>query len=226
MKQILMLLLVTAASLTQTNTSQHSFKSPDATFTFRYPRSLVLCQPQFEHSVPDPAIAGDESVTRLVGWTPDSCGAVLPICPGLSLGVWESGGLVQSDPIVCVAYPRSEYEGTNFDGAAFSVSTISDSSTRNDCLENRRDHQRTHWETIGGVKFKASVGGDGAMSAGSVSYVYVTFHSGHCYNVEITEAYITSTAYDPETYKQMEFKHEKKVRRTFRSILNSFRFLK
>jgi hypothetical protein len=72
MKQLLMLLLVTATSYTQTNSSQRIFKSPDGTFMFRYPSSVVLCQPQYDKPTPDTDVSNEALEPRLVGWAPDS----------------------------------------------------------------------------------------------------------------------------------------------------------
>jgi hypothetical protein len=228
MKQLLMLLLVTATSYTQTNSSQQIFKSPDGTFMFRYPSSVVLCQPQYEKPMPDTDGSKEALEPRLVGWTPDSCGAYMPICPTSEVMATDTGPL-HPDAIACVAYPNSAYEGTDFSGGAFSVSEISDATTESDCLQFDRlttDPKKARWQRVGGIKFKANRGAEGGLGHGLSKDIYLAFHDGKCYDVEIRMAGLASTAFDSETYKKMEFKDYGRVERQFRRVLNSFCFLK
>jgi hypothetical protein len=85
---------------------------------------------------------------------------------------------------------------------------------------------RKHIGKIGGLRFKASLNGDGGMSHSSDHYVYLTFHNGQCYDLEVRMSYLTSTCCDPEDYKKMDFKDDEKVHKTLERILKSFRFLK
>ena len=115
-----------------------------------------------------------------------------------------------SEPVVCVAYPNKRYEGTSFTGAAFSVSEVPDAPSKSACFEDRTGDQKTHWENIGGVQFKASLNGDAGTSHGSVHSVYLTFHNGRCYDLEIRMSYLTSTCCDAKEYKKMELKAMRK----------------
>lgn len=222
MKEALTLLLLIATSFAQTRSTSSwtTFKSPDGAFEFRYPKPLIFCQPHHETTDPD----NPDGRVILTGWSPDSCGAYLPICPGSDQPVTATGPL-HPEPIACIAYPNSAYEGTWFSGAAFSVSVVPDAATKSACFEDRAGDDKPHWENIRGVKFKVSLNGDGGMSHGSVHYVYLTFQNGECYDIEIRMSYISSTCCDPEDYKKMEFQDDKKVERTLRRVFNSFRFL-
>ena len=223
MKEALAVLLLIATSFAQTRSSQPgTFKSRDGTFLLHYPKSLVLCQPQYQKSDPENPADDGYILTR---WSPDSCNAMLPICPGADLPVTASGPL-HPEPVVCIAYPNSAYEGTWFLGAAFSVSTVSDAPTEGECFEDRAGAQKTHWENIGRLRFKASLNGDAGMSHSSVHYVYLGFHNGQCYDLELRMSYVTSTCCDPEDYKKMNFKDDEKVHKTLQRVLKSFRFLK
>src|SRR5260370_403857 len=88
------------------------------------------------------------------------------------------------------------------------------------------DIQKCRWKRVGGIKFKANRGAEGGLGHGLSKDIYLAFHDGKCYDVEIRMAGLASTAFDSETYKKMEFKDYGRVERQFRCVLNSFRFLK
>jgi hypothetical protein len=213
-KQVLVLVLVTVTSYPQMNSSQQIFKSPDGTFAFRYPSSLVLCKPQYEKPTPDTSISNENLEPRLVGWTPDSCGAYMAICP--------TNEVTGTDT-------RPLHPEANFSGGAFSVSEIFDATTERDCLQFDRlttDPKKARWQRIEGIKFRTNRGAEAGLGNGLLRDIFLTFHKGKCYDIEIRMASVLSTPFDPETYKKMEFKEYTGVEREFRSILRSFRFLK
>jgi hypothetical protein len=212
MKHVLMLFLVTATSFSQTKSSQQIFKSPDGTFMFRYRAPLILCQAQYQgRDFSGPTDARSSMVIN--DWEPiDSC--VCPLAP---------------DAAACVAYPHAAYEGTWFNGGAFSVTVVPDITTKDDCLQFNSGtvlKKTIHSTRIGGVKFKAGEEAEGWTSHGMASSVYLAFHNDRCYRAEIRTVYTTSTCCDAEDYKKMEFKDEAKVNRTLRRVLDSLRFLK
>ena len=195
---------------------------------FRYSTSLVLCQPEYEKPAPGIDVSNETVESRLVGWTPDSCAASMHICPTNEVTATDTGPL-HPEAIACIAYPNSQYAGTSFIGGAFSVSEVVDAATESDCLQFDRfttDPKKAHWKRVGGVKFRANSGGEGGLGHGLSKDTHLTFHKGKCYDIEIRMAALTSTPFDPETYKKMEFKRYTEVERQFRSILGSFRFLK
>lgn len=228
MKQFLMLLLVTVTSYPQTKSSHPILNSSDGTFMFRYSSSLVVCKPQYEKSPADGDLSNGLLESNIVGWESDSCGAYLPICPTNKITATETGPL-HPRAVACIAYPNSVYQGTSFSGGAFSVSEVADASTESNCLQFDRfttNPRTVHWESIGGVRFLANSGAEGGLGHGLSKDIYLTFHKGKCYDLEIRMAAVTSTPFDPETYKQMEFKGYTEVERQLRSILRSFHFLK
>jgi hypothetical protein len=79
----------------------------------------------------------------------ESCFPYLDIC---SIGTTTTAaGTLHPETVACVAYPRSAYEGTNFGGAAFSVSEVPDARTESQCLQFDKftiDKKTVHWETI------------------------------------------------------------------------------
>lgn len=221
MKEALTLLLLIATSLAQTRSSQSEmFKSPDGTFLFHYPKSLVLCQPQYQK--PDPDNPSDET-SILTRWSPDSCEAMLPVCPGTALPETASGPL-HPDPIVCIAYPQSAYKGTNFDGAALSVSVVP-AVVGKDCFEDRLGPQKTHWGKVAGERAKISENGEGGLSHGLSSDVFHIFHHARCYDIEIRLTQTSAGAYDPGTIKIISNSEEERIRKELLGILHSFRFL-
>jgi hypothetical protein len=135
MKELVVILLLSLTSVAQTTlTRSRIFKSPDGAFQFRYPNSLILCQAQYEEPMPDTDTSDEVLDPRLVGWTPDACAAQMHICPTNEENTTDNGPL-HPEAITCFAYPNSAYEGTSFSGGAFSVSEVSDATTKSDCLQ-------------------------------------------------------------------------------------------
>jgi hypothetical protein len=223
-------LTLIATSFAQTRPAspppQKIFKSPDSAFEFRYPKSFVLCHPEYEQPTPDPSLRPDYVVKpQLIGWAPESCSAYMDICP-MSLTTTETG-VLHPATVACVAYPNSAYEGTNFGGGAFSVREVPDATTEGDCLQFDRfttDAKKANWVTIGGVKFKSNSGGSGGLGHGMSEDTYLSFHNGKCYDVEIRMTQTSFDNFDPGTIK--EFKNYGEVDAELRRVLNSFRFLK
>jgi hypothetical protein len=210
---VLTLLVLIATSFGQTKnvSSQDVFRSDDSSFQFRYPKSLVLCYPE-DHSKSE----SDKS---------SSCSLYIPICDA-GVTTTDSAAL-HPETIVCVAYPHSPYAGTNFGGAAFSVSSVPDATAEKDCLkfdEFTMDKKKAHWTTIGNEKFRAASGGEGGLGHGLGEDVYLRYHNGKCYQLEIRIGETSFANYDPGTIK--EFKDYDKVSRELRRVLQSFRFLK
>jgi len=192
--------------------SHDVFKSEDSSFQFRYPKSFVLCYPEGDHS----KTQSDKS---------SSCSSYIPICfAGITTTDTDE---LHPDTMACVAYPHSPYAGTNFSGAAFSVSSVPDAHSENNCLkfdEFTMDKKKAHWTTIGNVKFIAASGGEGGLGHGLGEDIYLTYHNGKCFQLEIRIGETSFANYDPGTIK--EFKDGEKVSRELRRVLQSFRFLK
>jgi hypothetical protein len=199
------------ASLAQSSPSHNVFRSGDKIFEFRYPKSMVLCYP--------------EPHTTSKNERAESCFPYLDIC---SIGTTTTAaGTLHPETVACVAYPHSAYEGTNFGGAAFSVSEVPDARTESQCLRFDRftvNKETVHWGTIRRTNFKVGSAGDGGLGHGLSAEVYLTFHNGKCYDVELRETQTSLANFDPGTVK--EFKSEAIVSGELQRVLHSFHFLK
>lgn len=177
------------------------FTSPDGTFAFEYPKSLIKCER-------DPKQADS--------WIPArSCGGVIPACSYASL--------TKDATVVCIAYPAETLIGTNFEVAAFTVNKL-DEATAEECQQVTEPHPATsHKEKVNGVTFDVFyVGG---VAAGSLldADAYRNFHQNRCYELDLRIAFVSLGALDPGTVK--EFNGEA-VHRSLKSVLDTFKFLK
>lgn len=69
---------------------------------------------------------------------------------------------------------------------------------------------------------------DAWMSGGQSGEIYRAFRRGKCYELGIQERGVTSTAFDPEEFKQIEkvaMEDDKKYGRLLSQALDSFHFL-
>jgi hypothetical protein len=140
---------------------KNSFTSPDGTFQFEYPASLVRC-------------ARDPNQHDL--WEPtESCEAYIPVCSDFS---GASGGTT-----ACIAYPAEGMKGTNFQAAAFAVNEQKAISTNAECLkiEEPPPHVgNARQENVNGVMFTV-VETDGAAAGNLIEgYAYRSFHASKC----------------------------------------------
>lgn len=177
------------------------FVSPDGTFAFTYPNSLIKCEK-------DPK--------QEDWWIPArSCEAVIPVCSYASL--------TKDATVACISYPAETLTGTNFEAAAFSVNKL-DEATADECLQVTEPHPATsHKEKINGETFDVfDVGG---VAAGSflAADAYRNFHQNRCYELDLRVAFVSMGALDPGTVKEFD---GKEVDRALRSVLNTFKFLK
>jgi hypothetical protein len=180
----------------------NTYVSPDKIFRFEYPDSLVQCRR-------DP--------NQVNWWIPaESCEPYIPVC-------FNASGDSEST-VACVAYPADVEKGTNFEGAAFSVSEPKDANTEHECRSLGEDSRTAPIRTqkINGVKFSLTETVGVATSHGENGFIYTTFHQGKCYELDIT---ITSEGdgYSDPPLKPFDFEN---VQRTFKIVLDSFKFLK
>jgi hypothetical protein len=183
------------------HSAQNTFTSGDGSFEIRYPLSFSLCrQPQPDN----PQL-----------WTPeDSCMSYIPVC--------------EDAAVACVAYPAGEYNGSNFQAAALSVSEIADAKTENDCLKEDRsiDAKTIHTEIVNGVKFKSISGGEGGLGNFLDKYIYMNVHHGECYRLQVGIASSNYGNYDPGSIKEFTASDAKHVHNSLDRVVRSFRFLK
>ena len=196
-------LVLVGSSLGQTSPgSPQIFESSDSVFEFSFPKSFVVCQ------------AADG------GWAPaESCWTYIPICEGSSPASPQT--------VACVAYPASVYKGTNLGGAAFSVGEAAGAIKQAECLqfdELTTNPKKAHWQTIGGVKFRANSGGEGGLRHGLSKDIFMVFHNGKCYDLEIRTTGTSIDNFPSGAIK--EFRDSQRMNAEMRRILDSFRFLK
>src|SRR5512133_2802492 len=197
--------LVPLCSLSQSaeisHAGQSTFTRRDGTFEIRYPPSFSLCrQPQPDN----PQL-----------WTPDdSCLSYIPVC--------------EDTAVACVAYPAREYNGSNFQAAALSISEIADAKTENDCLkeDGSIDIKTIHTEIVNGVKFKGIRGGEGGLGNFLDKYIYVNVHHGKCYRLQVGIASSSYANYDAGSIREFTALDATHVRDSLNRVLRSFRFLK
>ena len=203
--------IVTSLAQSTAILSENVFRSADSTFEFRYPKPMVVCYPEHTDTT---------EIERR-----ESCFPYLDIC---SIGTTTTtAGTLHPETLACVAYPHAAYEGTNFGGAAFSVSEVPDAPTESQCLQFDKfttSKKTIHWEMIRSTRFKAASGGEGGLGHGLAKEVYLTFHNGKCYDVEVRETQTSLASFDPGMVKQ--FKNEAEVNANLRGVLRSFHFLK
>jgi hypothetical protein len=230
--RVALAVLMFASVLHATNpaTASNTFKSSDGAFEFRYSDSLVLCQPHYEVRQADTSARAantpsDDAESRFSGWSPDSCLTNLPVCPGVDVPATATGPL-RLQPVVCIAYPNTAYHGTNFNGAAFSVSVIPRLSRQTDCFRDWIGSRKTHWGKVAGEKAKIGENGDAGMSHSLRSDVYQIFREGRCYVVEVRLAQTSAGVFDPGAIKIMTDVEEEEIHKQLLGILDSFHFLK
>jgi hypothetical protein len=182
--------------------TKSTYVSPDGTFRFDYPDSVVQCKrdPNQPH-----------------WWIPaESCEAYTPVCSDVSCD--------SESTIACTAYATNDKKGTNFEAAAFSVSEPKGADTENKCRSVAEDFRTVpiRTQTINGVKFSVTQTDGVGTGHGMAGLVYSTFHQGKCYELDIRMA-STSDGYSDVPLKPFDFE---KVHRTLKTALDSFRFLK
>lgn len=177
------------------------FTGPDGAFAFTYPTSLIKCE---------------REPKQWNWWVPErSCVAYTPVCAAASLD--------EDATVACIAYPAETLSGTNFEGAAFSVSQLH-ATPASECLQITEPHLATsHKENINGVTFDVfDVSG---VAAGNLlaAHAYRSFHQSKCYELGVRVAFANIGNFDPKTVKEFD---GKAVNRALQSVLNTFKFLK
>jgi hypothetical protein len=188
--------LVTAEGL-----AARTFKSPDGGFRFNYGDDVILCKKTSPES----------------NWEPESCESFIPPCE-------------DSDPsrhtMACLAYPRKQYENTNFEAATFVVGSIETAKTQEECLSNLPQPERPgpSSRTINGIRFKASHTDGVATGHVADTYIYRTFHGKTCYELDLRMSWSNLPSETPP--RSISAKEKARIEMKLREALNSFRFLK
>ncbi len=184
--------------------SLQTFTAPDGTFSFRYSRELIDCQPK-----------GQEAQGP-----PKNCAAYFPVCGG------ETYDLTR---IACFAYPRNKWSETGaFEAATFSVGVVGKIATEKDCLAVPSDHDfhaKGAATSKYGVSFSVFEAGEGAMNQSGSWRVYRAFHGGKCYQLDFDSAMANPQVFDPPA-NQLSSEGWNDINRKLEEPRMSFRFLK
>ena len=138
-------------------------------------------------------------------------------------------GICEDQGIICLAYPREEYEGYNFSNASFSVSVLEDAKTEAACLNGvDRNYCKPLLvtETHNGVKFRTTDCAEAGLSHGLDDQIYRTFHEQKCYVLSVKIAGTQFATYDPGTIKEFTAADWKKVRQRLLRPVDTFQFRK
>ncbi|MGA7300584.1 MAG: hypothetical protein WBX10_09775 [Candidatus Sulfotelmatobacter sp.] len=139
-----------------------------------------------------------------------ACLTYLPIC--------------DDNAAACVAYPTAHYEGSNFEGAAFSVNELAQEKTGSECLASMPPP--VHMESVNGVKFQAGHQSNAGMGHGLYEDSYRTFHTGQCFELDIRVATASMGGYPPGAIKEFTQEDERRVKAALAKVMSSFKFSK
>lgn len=146
--------------------------------------------------------------------------------------------LCDEDAIVCVVYPKKQFEGTTFESAAFQVreirrpleemtpvvcvtpSTKTDDEERFSFLISAQHPE----EMIGGVLFVHGDAGGVAAGHGISVDLYRAFHRPNCYELSLRQSGGSPGDFDPPK-KTLTHAMQKDMDESLSEILHSFRFL-
>lgn len=133
----------------------------------------------------------------------------------------------KSTMIACVAYDKKVYSGYNLSQRpAMSVAVLSDIHEEAKCLAYPEDDlaAKPKVEQFNGVPFKTALHEDAAMSHLYRSYLYRSFQSGRCYDLELLIATVNAGVFDSaERPKEFTAADEGRVVRSFTRMLNTLR---
>jgi len=176
------------------------FTSPDRSFTFKYPDSLVRCR----RDPKEPEY-----------WMPKSCSDYIPVCSN------SSGPEKPANTIACVAYPADTMKGTNFEAAAFSVNRLNANDGRA-CRNVAGAIGRTRAQKINGVTFTVANTDGVGLGHRMTGVAYRSFHRNTCYELDIRIASTNAAGFEGTV---REFSYDP-VYRSLESVLKTFQFLR
>jgi hypothetical protein len=182
-----------------------SVTSPDRVVQVRYPASLLVCK-NLDGENPD-------------AWSPEACAAEIPVCDSSG----HSGNV-----LVCVAYPASDFHGSELQAAAFAVNRIDNLSAK-ECTQKwpRTDTKEIGQQEIGGLKFQAAKAEESARSHVADQHIYRIYHKGACYEFDINIVMALDTAFAAEDApRKLTPAEHSQIKSTLEQALAGFRFLK
>jgi hypothetical protein len=181
--------------------------STDGVLQVRYPQFLIRCE-HLDAENPDV-------------WTPESgCVASIPVCDSSG----HSGNVLS-----CLGYPLTEFQGSELQAAAFSVSRLDSFATAKECLGNwaNKNTIGVHAGSIHGMTFQAAKAVETEASHVADHYIYRTFHKAACYELDVNIAVALDSAFAAEDApRKLTHAEREKIKAELTRALDGFRFLK
>jgi hypothetical protein len=182
-----------------------SVTSPDKTFEVRYPASLLVCAHR-DGENPDV-------------WSPKECAAEIPVC--------DSSGHAEN-VLSCLASPMHEFQKSNLQAAAFSVSRL-DNLSAAECQQKwpRANTSNLHTEQVAGLTLHAATAQESANNYVSEQLMYRVAHKGACFELDVNLTTALDAAFAMEDLpRKLTPDEQQKVKNTLLQALHGFRFLK
>jgi len=126
--------------------------------------------------------------------------------------------------LVCFPYDPKEYEGTNFESAAFAIHLRDDIETEAECLAVQPAEDATGAVMLGGTVFSSFSFGDAAMSHRLDGRNYRAWREGNCYELATRIATSVFEVWEPGSIRKFTPADEAAVRAVLEGMLKSFRF--
>jgi len=126
--------------------------------------------------------------------------------------------------LVCFPYDPPEYEGTNFESAAFSIHLRDDLETEAECMAVQPAERGDGAVLLGETVFSSFSFGDAAMSHRLDGWNYRAFREGDCYELATRIASSAFEVWEPGSVREFTLADQAKVRAGLEKILKSFRF--
>jgi hypothetical protein len=184
-----------------------TWSSAGAVFQIEYPQKLVRCE-HLDAENPDV-------------WSPEAvCAASIPVC--------DSGGHA-GNVLACLAYPTSEFHGSELQAAAFAVSRIDSFRSPNDCLQRwgSPNVSDAHAEQIRGVKFQSAKVEEAQGNYVADHLLYRTFHKDACYELDVNISTALDTAFAAEDKpRKLTTAEREKIKAALTQALEGFHFQK
>lgn len=184
-----------------------SLTAADGSFHIKYPQFLALCQ-DLDGENPDV-------------WSPqNTCAAAIPVC--------DSSGHA-GNVLACLAYPKTEFRGSELQGAAFAVSRLDIFPTAKECLQRwpSRDTSDIHEERIGGMRLQSARVVETQGSYVAEHLIYRAFHKNACYELDVNISIALDSAFAAEDApRKLTTGEREKIKAGLVQALEGFRFLK
>jgi|ERR1700722_1479385 len=198
---------ILSAAGQSTDAKLRTWSSPGAVFQIEYPQNLVRCE-HLDAENPDV-------------WSPEAvCAAAIPVC--------DSSGHA-GNVLACLAYPASEFRGTELQAAAFAVSRIDSFRMENDCLQRWGSPNASdlHAEQVRGVKLQAARIEESQGNYVAQHFVYRTFHKDACYELDVNISTAQDNAFAAEDKpRRLTSAEREKIKGALAQALQGFRFQK